>query len=380
VRIAFVYDVVYPFVPGGVQRRNHALASRLSARHSVSFYGFGSWGAGGEGLLPGCRYVSVGKPVPLYDARGKRRLLEAIAFGVRLAGPLSTSGAEVVDVANFPFFSIPVAWLDARRRRRALVVTWHEYWGDYWNERIGVLGGLGRLFERACLAMSPTIVTVSEHTRRRIVAAGVAAERVHVVPNGIDLREIAAAAPAPERSDLVWVGRLQPHKQGDLALRAFALLRSERPGLRFLVVGDGPERPRLEALARELGVGDAVRFAGQVATSAEVYGLMKSSRLLLAPHRKEGFGITVVEGWGCGIPAVVCREEQSALPELIDEPSKGRVADPDPGAVAAGCRELLDGGGGKAAELAFLAARYDWDVVAARLEEVYRTALAGVAR
>jgi glycosyltransferase involved in cell wall biosynthesis len=372
VRIALVYDVVYPFVAGGVQRRNYALARHLRTRHDIAFYGFRSWDGTGAGCLPGCRFVSVGEPVPLYDGRGRRRLAEAVLFGLRLVGPLSRSTEDLWDVANFPFFSVPVAWLLGRLKGRAVVVTWHEYWGDYWNERVGRLGILGRLLEKACLAMSPTVVTVSEHTRRRMAMAGVDPGKVHVVPNGIDLEEIAAAPPSRDRSDLIWVGRLIPHKNAELALRAFALLQVERPALRLLIVGDGPERARLEGLAGSLGVGAAVRFAGFVERASDIYGLMKSSRVLLAPHRKEGFGITVVEGWGCGIPAVVCREAQSALPDLVDEPVKGRIAEPTPEGVAAACRELLDvTGQAERAVLVERASSFAWAKVAEQLEAVY---------
>ncbi len=90
-RIALVYDVVYPFVPGGVQRRNHELARHLRNRHDVALYGFRSWDDEGTGCLPGCRYVSVGEPVPLHDDRGRRRLSEALLFGLRLPGPLFRS-------------------------------------------------------------------------------------------------------------------------------------------------------------------------------------------------------------------------------------------------------------------------------------------------
>jgi glycosyltransferase involved in cell wall biosynthesis len=377
VRIALVYDVVYPFVAGGVQRRNHALARHLRRRHDVAFYGFRYWDAEGRGCLPGCRYVAVGEPVPLYDDRGRRRFSEALTFGLRLFGPLSRSEEGVWDVANFPFFSVPVAWLLSHLKGRALVVTWHEYWGgDYWNERAGRLGFLGHLLERACLALSPTVVTVSEHTRRRMAQAGIDPGKVRVVPNGIDLQEIAGAPPAAERSDLIWVGRLIPHKNAELALQAFALLVRERPELRFLIVGDGPERGRLEEVAQGLGIAGSVRFAGFVENSSDVYGLMKSSRLLLAPHRKEGFGITVVEGWGCGIPAVVCREPLSALPDLVDEPLKGRVAEPMPEAVAAACRELLEVAPETGRDaLTEKAAAFDWERVAEQLEAVYRDAV-----
>jgi len=377
-RIALVYDVVYPFVVGGVQRRNHAVASHLARRHRVTFYGFESWDETGEGLLPGCRYVGVGRPEPLYTASGRRRFSEALLFALRLIGPLGRGDDEVWDIANFPYLSIPAAWAMSKLRKRALVVTWHEFWGPYWDERLGRLGFLGRLLERACLALSPTIVTVSRFTRDRIVAAGVDPAKVHVVPNGIDIGAIRNAPLAAVPSDLIWAGRLVAHKQPGLALRAFALLHQADPSLRFVVVGDGPERERLEALAGELGVAGAVRFAGFVERPEELFGLMKASRVLLAPSKKEGFGIMVVEGWAAGLPAVVCREPESALPELIDDPLAGRVAASTPEAVAAACAELLTREGrGNRALLAERAARYDWRRVASELEEVYRTAIGG---
>ena len=371
--IALVYDAVYPFVTGGVERRNYAVAEALADDHRVALYGFRYWNDDGVGRLPDCRYVSVGKPVALYHADGRRRIGEAIGFAARLLVALCRAEEDVWDVANFPFFSVPAAWLASRIRGRKLVVTWHEYWGDYWYEYLGWRGFLGKFVERLALTCSPHIITVSEHTRRRLLNAGYSAERIDVVPNGVDLASIRQVHLAGQPSDLIYVGRLLAHKRVDLAIEALAIVRRARPATTLTIVGDGPEHGRLETLAQRLEVAAAVRFLGTLPQANDVYARLKSSRVLVIPSEREGFGIAAIEGWACGIPVVVCHAEQSALAELVDDEYKGRVVESSPQAVAQACLDLLQqAGDAQKPQLERAAEDYDWRRVATRLESVYR--------
>ncbi|HVX12359.1 MAG TPA: glycosyltransferase family 4 protein [Pirellulales bacterium] len=373
-QIALVYDAVYPFVAGGVERRNYAVAEVLRREHGVALYGFRYWDEEGEACLPGCRYVAVGAPVPLYHANGRRRILEAITFGGRLFGALLRSREEVWDVANMPFFSVPAAWLASRIRRRTLIVTWYEYWGDYWYRYLGWRGIFGRWIERLAQACSPHIIAISQVTRRRLIAAGYPSERITLVPCGVDLQTIATAPPADQTHDLICVGRLLPHKRIYLAIEALAVLRRTHPAATLAIVGDGPERGRLEARVAELGLESAVHFYGKLPAAEQVYGLMKSARVLVAPSEREGFGISVVEAWGCGLLAVVCTGDENAMTELVDEPNKGRVVPAEAGKIATACGELLcESRETYQKQLAEAAAGYDWRRIAARLEEAYQT-------
>jgi glycosyltransferase involved in cell wall biosynthesis len=372
-RVALIYDAVYPYVAGGVERRNYALAATTPADFEVALYGLDYWRHDPSQRLPHCKYVAVAPAMPLYTRAGRRSLLEPFIFAFGLFWALLRSQEDVWDVASFPYVSVPVARLMSMVKRRPLVVTWLEYWGDYWYEYLGRAGMVGKLFEALALRCSPRIVVLSEFTKRRLVAAGAREDRIVIVPNGVDAARIADVPPSSESTDIVYVGRLLAHKQVHLLIEATRLLRERRPHATLLIIGDGPERPALERLAATLAMRESVRFTGQLRTSTEVYAHLKASRVLALPSKREGFGTVVLEAWACGVPAVVCDEPENAAAELLDSPVKGRIVASNPGALAAACEELLARDASRSrAELYAAAARYDWKVIAAELARVYR--------
>lgn len=377
-RVALIYDAVYPYVAGGVERRNYAVATALAADYAVALYGLDYWRHDRSQQLPQCTYVAVAPAMPLYTPAGRRSLLEPFVFAFGLAWALLRSQEDVWDIASFPYASVPVARVLSLVKRRPLVVTWLEHWGDYWYEYLGPAGIVGKLFEALALRCSPRIVVLSEFTKRRLVAAGAREDRIVIVPNGVDAAGIAAAEASPEAADIVYVGRLLAHKQVHLLIEATRLLRDRRPSTTLLIIGDGPERPALERLAATLALGDAVRFVGQLRTSTEVYARLKASRVLALPSKREGFGTVVLEAWACGIPVVVCDEPENAAGELLDSPAKGRIVPSNPGALAAACEDLLTRDSTRSRrELSAAAARYDWSVIATQLARVYDAARSG---
>src|SRR5262245_30161158 len=195
-RIALIYDAVFPFIIGGAEHRNYELARELSARHEVSLYGLEYWKGAPERMLPGCRYVGVAPPTPLYDDAGKRRIAEALYFAGWLGPALWRGREEVWELTSFPYFSVPVArflsWLKGNR----LVVMWHEFWGEYWYEYLGWRGVMGKFIERLALWCSPHVITGTEHAKRRLIRAGCPKSRITVIPHGLDWATMQAIAPA----------------------------------------------------------------------------------------------------------------------------------------------------------------------------------------
>jgi len=124
----------------------------------------------------------------------------------------------------------------------------------------------------------------------------------------------------------------------DLAVRALALARRERPELSLDIAGTGDDRARLESLARDLGQSGAVRFHGFV-TEAHKLALLRSTWANLFPSPKEGWGITVVEAAACGTPSLA-----SDSPGLRDSVRAGEtgylVPHGDPAALAVRMLEL----------------------------------------
>lgn len=159
-------------------------------------------------------------------------------------------------------------------------------------------------------------VAVSSTVAGRLRDWGVPAERIRLVPNGIDAdrfrfdpeRRLAvrAALGIPEGAFVVGgVGRLVPGKRFDVAVRAVAAL----PGARLLLAGDGPEAPTLRALAARLGAADRIRLLGECGAEGAgpvpgVPALLSAVDAFVSTSREESFGLAAVEALAAGLPVL----------------------------------------------------------------------------
>jgi glycosyltransferase involved in cell wall biosynthesis len=165
-------------------------------------------------------------------------------------------------------------------------------------------------------------------------------DKMHVVRCGIPFDRVPIREPRKDgAATIVCVGRLSPEKGQAGLLRAFADLRRSRPDLKLRLVGDGPERGSLEALASELGVAGAVTFAGRL-SEAETLAEIARSDLLALPSFMEGLPIVLTEAMAIGVPVVASRV--AGIPELVEEGTTGLLFPPsDWDALAAAIERLL---------------------------------------
>lgn len=161
---------------------------------------------------------------------------------------------------------------------------------------------------RALLRAPRTLIANSREAARNAAAAGADASRVHVLSNVIDLDEFdrgalpVVRARAHVETMVASVARLVPAKRIDRLLRAIARARRAGVPLRGLIVGDGPERGRLEALARELGLlPDGVAFAG---ARPDVPRLLAGADILALTSQHEGFPNVLMEAMAARLPVV----------------------------------------------------------------------------
>lgn len=210
---------------------------------------------------------------------------------------------------------------------------------------------------------------ISPSTRDDLARRGIPAGRIHTILCGLDQRRFALADPPPRAPAplLVTWSRLRRYKSVDVALRALARLRESVPAARLLVIGRGPDEPRLRRLARRLRLDDAVEFAGFLPWDELVRSLHRA-HVFLNPSPKEGWGLTVIEAARCGLPTVA-----SDRPGLRDSVRDGEtgflVPYGDPGAMAEAARRLLaDGNLWRRQHEASLrwAAGFSWDDCARR--------------
>ncbi len=204
------------------------------------------------------------------------------------------------------------------------------------------------------------LITVSSALKQRLIGLGIAAERVEVLRNGVDLtlfrphhRDAARGALGFTRPTLLAVGNLVALKRHGLMIDAVA----QMPEVELVIVGDGSERAALERLAREHRVADRVRFVGRVAQCRlpEIYS---AADLLLLVSIHEGWPNVLLESMACGTPVVV--SNLPGIADIVRAPAAGRIlADVTPGRIAATARDLLAAAPPRA-ETRRYAEQFDW--------------------
>ena len=166
-KIAFIYDAVYPYVKGGVEKRVGELAIRLAARgHEVHIFGMKYWDGDDVLTRDGVLLHGVCPAKKLY-AGGRRTVPQALWFAIHLVRPLAKERFDIIDCQQFPYLHcIPVRFI-CRARRIPMAITWHEVWGDYWPEYLGSKGLFGKAIERYIASFRSPVIAVSPTTAGR---------------------------------------------------------------------------------------------------------------------------------------------------------------------------------------------------------------------
>lgn len=374
-KLAFIYDVIYPYIKGGAERRYYEIARRLARRHEVHLYGMKFWeGPGVKCTEEGLYLHGVCLPKTLY-IDGRRSIGQALYYSSHLLPALLKDDFDLVDCCSVPYFPIYSAKLYALIKHRPLVITWLEFWGDYWFQYLGrVKGVLGRGVEHLATTLPDKILAISCHTMNSLVRAGVPKDKIVVIPCGTSWRDLQEVVARQERSDLIFVGRLIREKNVDLLIQVIALLSKRYPAITCFIIGDGPERSALEALAGKMGVAGNIRFWGKLETADMVYSLMKSSRIFVTLSEREGFNIVALEASACNLPVVIMRSAHNAATDWIIDGQNGCVCEPSAEGVAEKIAQLLDDSSlyVAIAQNAWDCSKaFDWDVIAQNVEQFY---------
>lgn len=199
-----------------------------------------------------------------------------------------------------------------------------------------------------------------------------------VVPNGIDPGKDSARRREAEihGGKVLFVGRLHSVKGVQYLLGAMSIVHRELPEVKLTLVGDGEERDRLEHLTDNLGIRECVEFVGAV-PHERVQDCMVHADVLVLPSLSEGFPVTILEAMAIGLPVIATRV--GGVPEIIENNVNGYLVETEnPQEIAEALltllrdeqlRKCISGNNRKKAE------NYQWDKVAATLEEIYQNTL-----
>lgn len=238
---------------------------------------------------------------------------------------------------------------------------------------------------RRALAASDRLLPVSQCIAGKLRQRGLPNERLHVVNNGVDSALFAPGDSAAakqrlgmhRRRVLLTVSRLVERKGIDRCLQAVASLRQRLPDLLYVVVGDGPDRQRLQAIAAGLGLDRHVRFVGSVLHEQTVPYFQACDAFVLCVREKpgdfEGFGLVYLEAGACGKAVIGC--DSGGVADAVRHLDNGLLLQDDtPQSIAAAAATLLQSDTALAhrlgaSGLAYARQHAGWDAVATRIAQ-----------
>jgi glycosyltransferase involved in cell wall biosynthesis len=223
-----------------------------------------------------------------------------------------------------------------RRQGTPFVVTAHGYTGG------GFRNHVYEWIQRRSLKRCDAVVAVSRPLQQELARAGIARDRLHLVVNGWKA-PASTATPAEARRALGtregtfaigWVGRVSHEKGLEVAIRALTELRDVPVAL--VVVGDGPRRAEMVALAAQLGVSTRVHWVGVVSGAARLFTGFDA---LVCSSHTEGTPIVLLEAMSAGVPIVSTRV--GGIPDILTDDEAVLVSAGDASAIAAAIRAII---------------------------------------
>jgi len=375
-RVAFVKDAVYPWEIGGAQKRNWEIARRLADRHDVHLFGMHYWDGPRKIERDGVTLHGVCEPRDLYTD-GRRSIPQALYFTRHVLTSLLKHDFDVIDCQKsslFPFFPTKV---HAIARNSALVGMWTEIWGDYWYEYLGKKGLAGKTIERVAVRLPDVNIAISEFIADQMREVG-RIDGISVVHNGVDYERIRGIEAADTSWDVIYAGRLSEHKNVDVLVDAVAAASDALDkDIDCGIIGNGPERERLERFSRETGAENCVEFLGFLEEEDDVIANMKSASVFVLPSEREGFPNTILEANACGVPVITVDAFNNGGRAIVEDGETGYVTDLRSNAIADRIVEIVSDQvlrarlGDAAREYG---AAHDWDVIVDQTEEVYLNA------
>jgi teichuronic acid biosynthesis glycosyltransferase TuaC len=286
-----------PFYRGGAGANDSAVPAQ-----SVRYFSLpGGWGLSSSGaflfarLLPEIRRLHDRLPVHVIHAHS--------------ALPCGHAASLLSRELKIPFV-VTVHGLDAFSTQQV-----GGYAGE-WCARVS-----RSVYRTAC-----SVICVSEKVRDQVIEGAGTSVKAEVLYNGVDPQMFSPPDNEPDAPTILSVGNLIPVKGHELLLRAFVAMQNQFPALSLEIIGDGPERTRLQRLANEQGIASKVNFRGRQ-SRRQVADAMRRAVIFALPSRYEGLGCVYLEAMSAGRPVIGCLGQ--GIDEVIEPGVNGCLIKPD---------------------------------------------------
>lgn len=240
--------------------------------------------------------------------------------------------------------------------------------------RYGLIQKFGRFFLWKLIHRIPHRLTaLSQALAQRAKALGVPAERISIIPNGVDLSKIPQTKEKRGAGQIVSVGRLSQEKGFSYLVDAFVRVKEKVPEAKLDIIGEGPEREKIELQIAKLNLETSVRLLGSLPHD-EVIRAMRKAELFVLPSVAEGLGIVFIEAQACGTPVI--GTNVGGIPDVIIHEETGLLVPPrDAQALAQAMVMLLENKAlaqRLATEAQQQASRFAWPRIVESYDQLYK--------
>ncbi|MFM2330690.1 MAG: hypothetical protein RLZZ26_197 [Candidatus Parcubacteria bacterium] len=284
---------------GGAETYIHALAERWAADgHAVTLFTSNDGTQKPNGLIHGVRVIRRGGFFGVYA-------LAPLYYFFKFRGEFDV----IIDCENgIPFFTPLYA------KEPVYCLLHHIHQDVFRKSLMWPFSALAQSLEKNLMPLvyrNCSFITVSESSKRDMLALNITRRNIEVVHPGVDLSFLRPGqkSSAPQ---VAYVGRLKGYKSIDVLIRAFAQVLTEVPEARLVIAGGGDDGERLKQIAQDLKLEKQVTFLGKV-TEEDKLRILQESWVCVNPSLMEGWGITVIEANACGTPVIA-----SDVPGLRD--------------------------------------------------------------
>jgi len=168
------------------------------------------------------------------------------------------------------------------------------------------------------------LITICSQSTAEALQEGFAFHQIVQIPNGVDTNHFKPFSPSNNQTNITYIGRLDMMKGVQVLLEALRKLKDDGVTAHLNVIGDGPDRDKLQNLAREVGVNDSISFCGAI---EEIIPYLQKSALFVLPSLSEGMSNVLLEAMACGLPIVTTRVGGNI--DLIRDGVNGILVEPE---------------------------------------------------
>lgn len=348
----FVPQSSEPQFKGGVQTRTYHVAKKLKKNHHIDIISLN------EGKIEASTYSFINR----------------LIFFVQIIFFKPRNKPDVIEASNTTTY-LP-AFILAKRTKASAIAWVPDVLGKEWEENFSFLvAKTGKVLEKIGLTLPwDHFIAMSQETKRKLTDLGISPDSISVVYGGVNSRHLSLLKVSKYKKPTICViARLLPYKRIEDVIRAINIVKLKIPEIQCQIIGEGPEKPNLEALISEFSLENAITISSNIEHN-EVMKTLKRSHISCLPSKVEGFGLVTIEAMAAGVPYI-----NSNIPQTkeITQNGKGGLLFTKTSYQELADKIILilsdkDLYQRKKEEGIKLAKKYDWDIIAKQTEEIYK--------